>query len=250
MFKKLVTIGLGIVLIGAVAVGVMSLLGVDTAFAYRGNGVERSAARSLDTVATGNGNQNRLTDPQCICDGDLCQNYLYQGMNGSGNQGAGINQQNQMQGTQGQNGSGYQGAGNNAQNLMQGTQGQNGSGNQGAGNQGQNATGVPQVLADVDEWITVEGTVTGIDLNALTIETAGGESLLVQLGPTNYWNNLGVDLTYGDSVQITGFYEDDTFTAGTVTLLATGETLELRDADGRPLWSGNARSGQGQGRSN
>jgi hypothetical protein len=220
--------------------------------AYRGNG-----AGQTTSINSGNGNQYRTTDPQYDCDGVPYQTPAYQGQNGAGNQGANNEYaQNQMLGSQVQNGTGSQGANNEyAQNQMLGSQTQNGTGGQnqapgsqglnGTGNQGTTGTGVPQVLADVDEWITVEGTVTGVELNAVTIETTDGESLLAQLGPNTFWTNLDVVLEAGDDVQITGFYEDGSFTAGSVTLLATGETMDLRDADGRPLWSG-GRRGQGQ----
>lgn len=107
-----------------------------------------------------------------------------------------------------------------------------------------------QAQAVVSDWITLEGTVTAVELNALTIETAEGQSILIQLGPENFWTTQGTTLQEGDEVAITGFYEDGgTYSAGEVIMLKTGETLALRDADGRPLWSGgsgNSRSGQVQ----
>jgi hypothetical protein len=136
------------------------------------------------------------------------------------------------------------------------------SSNQGGHGQGatgeiaQNSLGLvdgsqePQPQAAVEDWITVQGTVTAVELNALTIETTEGESMLVQLGPEHYWTTQGIVFVAGDEVSITGFYEDEvSFSAGSVTLLATGETLALRDADGRPLWAGgqnaNGRGGGG-----
>jgi hypothetical protein len=105
---------------------------------------------------------------------------------------------------------------------------------------------VPQPQASVEEWVTVQGTVTAVELNALNIETGDGEAMLVQLGPEHYWTAQGVTFEAGDEVEITGFYEDGTsFTAGQVTLLATGDTLALRDADGRPLWAGGSGRGNG-----
>lgn len=106
-----------------------------------------------------------------------------------------------------------------------------------------------QVL--VSDWITWKGTITAVELNAVTIETTQGESFLIQLGPEYYWTEQGTTLQEGDQVLITGFYEEQgTWSAGEVALLGTGETLALRDAHGSPLWaedSSNA-SGQGQGR--
>jgi hypothetical protein len=110
---------------------------------------------------------------------------------------------------------------------------------------------VPQPQAEVTEWITVGGTVTAVELNALIIETADGEMMVVQLGPEHYWTAQGIAFAAGDEVEITGFFEDGTsLNAGAVTLLGTGEVLTLRDGDGRPLWaggpglSGNGRDGR------
>lgn len=106
---------------------------------------------------------------------------------------------------------------------------------------------VPQPQAMVGEWITVQGTVTAVELNALTIETVEGESMLVQLGPEHFWTTQGVVFEAGDDVTITGFFEDEVnFSAGSVTVLESGETLLLRDTDGRPLWAGGpGRGGNG-----
>jgi len=151
-----------------------------------------------------------------------------------------------------------------------------GSGNRGAGGNGGNASGsqsrtgeaagpaagsgqaqgegqgladgsqVPQPQAEVEEWVTVRGTVTAVELNALNIVTSDGEAMLVQLGPEHYWTAQGVAIEAGDEVEITGFCEDGTsFNAGQVTLLATGETLALRDTTGRPLWAGGPGRGNG-----
>jgi hypothetical protein len=98
---------------------------------------------------------------------------------------------------------------------------------------------VPQPQAEVTEWMTVQGTVTAVELNALTLETTDGEMMVVQLGPEHYWTAQGITFAAGDEVEVSGFYEDGAgFSAGTVTLLSTGETLALRDSDGRPLWAG------------
>jgi hypothetical protein len=108
---------------------------------------------------------------------------------------------------------------------------------------------VPQPQSEVAEWITVQGTVTAVDLNALMIETVDGEMMAVQLGPEHYWTAQGLTLAAGDKVEVTGFYEDGTsFNAGSVTLLDSGATLALRDTDGRPLWAGGpGQGGNGQG---
>lgn len=132
--------------------------------------------------------------------------------------------------------------------------GNRGANRQGVGSQGEPLSetgklGLPNPQADVEEWVVVEGTITAVELNAVTIETTEGESLLAQLGPNSFWSAQEMTLEVGDHVQITGFVEDgETFTAGSITNLDTGEMLTLRDEDGRPLWSGGIASGRQGGR--
>ena len=139
------------------------------------------------------------------------------------------------------------GTGSTGQGQGRGGNGQEAAGETGARSDQSLADGsqVPQPQATVDEWITVQGTVTAVELNALTIETVEGESMLVELGPEHYWTAQGIVFETGDGVTITGFFEDEVnFVAGSVTVLESGETLLLREADGRPLWAG----GPGRGR--
>ncbi|MEN8098497.1 MAG: hypothetical protein ABFQ89_05435, partial [Chloroflexota bacterium] len=103
-----------------------------------------------------------------------------------------------------------------------------------------------QSKAMVEEWLTVNGVVLSVDDNALTVESANGDVLEVELGPTHYWSSQGVEIEPGDAVEIMGFYEDDTFVAGDITLTATGEHLMLREPDGRPLWAGSSSAGRGR----
>jgi hypothetical protein len=169
----------------------------------------------------------------------------------------------------------YQGANGRVTKSQPAADGR-GSGNRGTGGNGGNASGsqsrtgeaagpaagsgqaqgegqgladgsqVPQPQAEVEEWVTVRGTVTAVEMNALNIVTSDGEAMLVQLGPEHYWAAQGVVFEAGDEVEITGFYEDGTsFNAGQVILLATEETLTLRDATGRPLWAGGPGRGNG-----
>ena len=45
----------------------------------------------------------------------------------------------------------------------------------------------------------------------------------------------------GDSVSLTGFYEDGDFEVGQIDDQTTGQTVSLRDESGRPLWAGRGR---------
>jgi hypothetical protein len=100
----------------------------------------------------------------------------------------------------------------------------------GAG-QGRNQT------ARIVEWETLTGKVTAVDGEAI-VQTAGGE-VLVGMGQAAYREGFALDA--GDSVSVTGFYEDGEFKAGAVENLTTGETIVLRDETGRPVWAGQGR---------
>ena len=92
-----------------------------------------------------------------------------------------------------------------------------------------------------DTWITVTGTVVVFD-GHLIVRTAEGE-VEVGTGPEWYWDEKGIVLNAGDEVELHGFYEGDEFELGWIKNVKTGETLDLRDDTGRPLWAGRGRWG-------
>ncbi len=96
-------------------------------------------------------------------------------------------------------------------------------------------TGAGGAMGAVD-WETVTGQVIVAD-SEMVVQTAGGE-VIVGLGQVWYREEAGFVLSVGDDVSVTGFYEDGEFKAGTVENLTTGQTLVLRDEDGRPMWAG------------
>jgi len=116
--------------------------------------------------------------------------------------------------------------------------GQPGNGNS-TGGQGQTQNpnaGTPQ--ANVTDWTTVTGTVNSFDGVGVSLTTAAGAPLWVQLGQSRYVTAQGVTFTADDHLTVRGFTENGQFQAGTVTNDTTGQTLNLRDATGRPLWAG------------
>lgn len=154
---------------------------------------------------------------------------------GQGNgQGRGNGQGGQGQGRG--NGQGQGGGQGNGQGRGNG-QGQGGGQGQGQGQEVQHT------------WITLQGTVTAFDgQQTLTVDTPERGRLDLWLGRVGYASQQGVAFTPGDSLTILGF--DGTngqFQAGEITNTTTGQTLYLRDPNGRPLWAG---QGQGQGRGN
>jgi len=124
----------------------------------------------------------------------------------------------------------------------------------GAGNGNGNATGlqdgsqVPQPQAQVDEWITLEGTLIAINRSNFTIQTTAGEQITFQAGQPRFFESQGVTFAAGDEVIVVGFWQGTQFSAGDITKVATGQRVMLRDPNGRPLWAGPGNSnGNGNG---
>lgn len=93
------------------------------------------------------------------------------------------------------------------------------------------------------ELATLSGVVESLVDSELVLRTDAGELVEVALGQAAYWEAQGVSLPVGEAVVIEGYYEDDgTLAANSVTLVATGQTIVLRDASGRPMWSGGRRN--------
>lgn len=120
-----------------------------------------------------------------------------------------------------------------------------------AGQQG-NGTGEPIQ----HDWLTLSGTVISQDQQGLWVDTEERGELLLNLGRPGFADEQNVQFNPGDTVTIQGFDSPQgNFAAGTITNETTGQSLMLRDPNGRPLWAGPGRNGngggqgQGQGRS-
>jgi hypothetical protein len=97
--------------------------------------------------------------------------------------------------------------------------------------------------AQVDEWLTLQGTVTSVDADTLAVQTDGGEQVTVDNRAWWFAQDQGFTAQAGDRVTLTGFYEDGDFEVGQIDDLTTGQTVSLRDNSGRPLWAGRGRRG-------
>ena len=96
---------------------------------------------------------------------------------------------------------------------------------------------------------TIKGTVESVgpkgrrgQHESRIIKTDQG-SIMVHLGPTQYMNQLQIQLNPGDVVEVTG---STMAKAGKTMLLAkevtvNGKTFKLRDDQGLPLWRGQGR---------
>ena len=105
-------------------------------------------------------------------------------------------------------------------------------------------------IADVDEWLTFNGTVQSADSYLVVIVLEDGTVFELDGRTLSYITDLGFTLNVGDSVTFLGFYEDGLIEVGQITNLTTGESVTIRTDDGTPLWAGggnNAGSSHGSG---
>jgi hypothetical protein len=121
------------------------------------------------------------------------------------------------------------------------------SGNQGGyGGQGRedapgDQTGTGQ--ANVEEWLTLQGTVVSVDADVLVVQTVSGEQVTMENRPWWFAQEQGFSAQVGDQVTLIGFYENDSFEVGQIDDISKGQTVLVRDEDGRPLWAGRGRRG-------
>ena len=118
---------------------------------------------------------------------------------------------------------------------QRGGPGQRGPGQRGPG-AGMNA-GAAGSQSGLTDWQTLEGTVSGLAAPNFTLVTADGESIPVQLGNLSYVSKIGLSLADDQAVTLVGAYE----AAGSLavqSITVDGQTYDLRDTTGRPLWAG------------
>ena len=102
-------------------------------------------------------------------------------------------------------------------------------------------TGDPQ--ADVDEWITMDGSIVQISSDMLVVLNNDGTESMVEGRAWSFAQAMGFNAASGDTLRLTGFYEDLEYQVGTIENLTSGQIVNLRDTSGRPLWSGQGRRG-------
>ena len=95
--------------------------------------------------------------------------------------------------------------------------------------------------AQVDEWVTLNGTVQTATAAEMIVRTDAGQEILVDGRAWRFAQESGFMAQAGDQVSLTGFYEDGDFEVGQIDDLTSGKTLSLRDENGRPLWAGRGR---------
>jgi hypothetical protein len=219
MLKKVIGIGVVVLLIGALVGGGAYLL-------------LRDSGSNGGNAGGGRGGQN-----QAITTGS--------GADGCGNSGTGNLPDGGYRGGQGNNGTAADlaivergGRGGNS-----GSADQADSGYRGGKTTADNGAGTSEATVAPEDWLTVSGVVVEME-EELVVRTAAGEEFTFGLGPSWYRDSSGVTIAAGDEVRVTGFYEDGELKAGTVENLSAGQVLALRNESGQPLWSGRGRQGQ------
>lgn len=245
MFKKALIAVLAAVVITAVSVGAYNLITARAAT----NNTQNTALAAVDPAHNGTpqaGTANSSAGgPQW--QSNSARNETLQAGAVNSSMGGPRWQNNTAQDgliTSGQPASGGQGRGRQGGGNSGNSNSGNGNRGNGAGNQAQNnPAGTPAPQNGLQEWVTFSGEVSNYTANLFTLVTAEGQQIPVQLGSQNYISSLGLSLQNGDPITVVGFWETaDTFTAGNLTLDATGEVISLRDDLGRPLWSGGGRN--------
>jgi hypothetical protein len=82
-----------------------------------------------------------------------------------------------------------------------------------------------------------------VDSYALTVETTDGREITMLGRPWLFARESGAVLQVGDQVQLLGFDEAGEFEVGQIANLTTGQSVLIRDENGRPLWAGGGRRG-------
>ena len=92
--------------------------------------------------------------------------------------------------------------------------------------------------AQVVEGLTLQGTVVSVDNTPLLVRTSSGEQVTVENRPWQYALGANFSAQVGDQVTLTGFYQSGVFEVSQINDLTNGKSVVLRDAIGRPGWSG------------
>ncbi len=141
----------------------------------------------------------------------------------------------------GGNGGGGNGGGNGGGGNGGGGNGGGGNGGGGGGGYGQGPGNCTPIIDGVP--FTFNGTVVSIGIygDGMVVATDNGELTVTGLGPNHYWYNLNLTKpVIGDQVSGNGFTVDYSGTVRNVLtdITLNGTQVNLRDADGLPLWRG------------
>jgi hypothetical protein len=126
-------------------------------------------------------------------------------------------------------------------------QGQGGQGNvasqAGQGRENAPGDGTGTGNAEVNEWLTISGTALSVDSSAMIVQTPDGQEIIAEGRGWRFALEQGFSAQAGDALTLTGFYENDEFEVGQIVNNSTGQAVQIREENGRPLWAGGGRRG-------
>jgi len=109
---------------------------------------------------------------------------------------------------------------------------------------GLNAETFGEGQAQISELVELTGQVTSVDSALLLVSAASGETVEIANRAWSFAQEQGFTPQVGDTLALTGFYETDgRLEVSQIENLTSGETLALRDENGRPMWAGRGRRG-------
>ena len=75
------------------------------------------------------------------------------------------------------------------------------------------------------------------------INATDGQEIDISGRPWRFAQELGFFAEPGDSVKLVGFYEGEEFEVGLIDNVSSGQSVSIRDENGRPMWAGRGRNG-------
>jgi hypothetical protein len=93
----------------------------------------------------------------------------------------------------------------------------------------------------VETWLEETGVVESVDDDRWIITLSDGTVIEVEGQTLNYLNQINFPVEIGDSLELTGFIENEEFKIGKITNLSTNQSAEVRDELGYPMWSSGRR---------
>jgi hypothetical protein len=99
----------------------------------------------------------------------------------------------------------------------------------------------PQAEARAHSWITLKGKVLSVSGDELQFSGDQPEVITIDGRSWQLALEQGFDPGVGDQIELKGFYENGEFETAEIHDLNSGQEAVLRDASGRPLWSGGGK---------
>ncbi len=84
-----------------------------------------------------------------------------------------------------------------------------------------------------------------VDNTALLVQASSGEQVTVENRPWQYALGANFSAQVSDQVTLTRFYQSGVFQVSQMNNLTNGKSVVLRDAAGRPGWSGRGQRNGG-----